>query len=113
MRIVLITLLVVRSALIATAQQSTSQLPSQPLKFGVFVARFDPGGTFTLQGDRWPAMNGNWKLEGSQIELSMSGGPGGCDGAGRYRIRTEGTHVGFDLVSDNCVVRRMILDRSN
>ncbi|MEO8435478.1 MAG: PQQ-binding-like beta-propeller repeat protein [Pyrinomonadaceae bacterium] len=108
-----LTLLVLTSLFVATAQQSTAQLPSHPLKFGVFVARFDPGGTFTLQGDRWPSMNGNWKLEGAQIELSMSGGPGGCDGAGRYRIRTEGNHVGFDLVSDTCTVRRMILDRSN
>lgn len=95
-----------------TAQQSSLVLPSDPLKFGVFVARFDPGGTFTLQGDRWPALNGNWKSNGTEIELTMSAGPGGCGGPGRYRVRREGNRVGFDLVSDECQVRRMIIDRS-
>lgn len=94
------------------AQQPTLTLPSESLKFGVFVARFDPGGTFTLQGDRWPALNGNWKSVGNEIEITMSGGPGGCSGPGRYRVRMEGSHVGFDLVSDECQVRRMIIDRS-
>src|SRR2546426_7704329 len=88
--------------------QTTAQLPSYPLKFGVFVARFDPGGTFTLQGQGWPSLNGNWKKEGSAIEFLMSSGPGGCDGSGRYQFRVDGKLVGFDLVSDECVVGRMI-----
>jgi outer membrane protein assembly factor BamB len=93
-------------------QQAIVQVPSHPLKFGVFVARFDSGGTFTLEGDRWPTLSGNWKLSGAEIELSTSGGPGGCDGAGRYRLRVDGKRVSFDLVSDDCMPRRMILDRS-
>jgi hypothetical protein len=36
------------------SQQAASQVPSYPLKFGAFTARFDPGGTFTLQGQGWP-----------------------------------------------------------
>ena len=72
--------------------QATS-LPSYQLKFGAFVARFDPGGTFTLQGKGWPALNGNWKSAGNaEIELTMSGGPGGCDGPGRYQFRMDGKH---------------------
>jgi outer membrane protein assembly factor BamB len=82
------------------------------LKFGVFVARFDSSGTFTLEGDRWPSMKGNWKSKGDEIELSMSGGPRGCDGPGRYRVRVEGNSVSFALVSDDCTPRRMILDGS-
>ena len=31
-----------------------ASLPSHPLTFGVFTARFDPAGTFTLEGDGWP-----------------------------------------------------------
>lgn len=93
-------------------QQTRSQLPTEPLAFGAFIVRFNPGGTFTLEGKGWPALNGNWKLLGSEIELLMSGGPGGCDGPGRYRLRNEGKHVGFDLVADECRVRRMIIDRS-
>lgn len=96
----------------AAVQQTTAQLPTSPLAFGAFVARFDPGGTFTLQAQGWPALNGTWKINGAEIELKMSGGPGGCDGPGRYRLRMEGNRVGFDLVSDECRVRQMIIDRS-
>ncbi len=94
------------------AQQETLKVPSYPLKFGAFVVEFDPGGSFKLQGQGWPAMSGNWKSQRAEIELSMSGGPGGCDGPGRYRFRMVGKGVSFDLVSDDCKPRRMILDRS-
>ena len=96
----------------ALGQQSQSQLPSTPLRFGAFVAQFDPAGTFTLKGQGWPALNGNWKATGSEIELQMSGGPGGCDGVGRYRTQTDGKNLSFELVSDECRVRTMILNGS-
>src|SRR5918995_1081016 len=92
--------------------QTDVQVPSHPLTFGVFVVQFDSGGTFKLEGDRWPTLTGNWKSKGDEIELSTSGGPKGCDGPGRYRVRIDGNHVSFDLVSDECMPRRMILDRS-
>ena len=95
-----------------SSPQTTPQLPAYPLKFGAFVARFDPGGTFTLQGQGWPPLSGNWKGDGAEIQFLMSGGPGGCDGPGRYQFRVDGKRVGFDVVSDDCVVRRMIIDRS-
>jgi outer membrane protein assembly factor BamB len=85
------------------------------LKFGAFVARFDPGGTFTLQGQGWPALNGKWNTNGAVIELTMSGGPGGCDGTGRYEFRGDGSsgnRLSFKLIADDCVVRRMIVDGS-
>jgi outer membrane protein assembly factor BamB len=94
------------------AQQTDTKLPTNQLKFGAFVARFDPGGTFSLQGQGWPAINGNWKSIGSEIELLMTGGPGGCDGPGRYRYRVEGNRLSLDVVSDDCRPRRMIVDRS-
>ncbi|MGZ8845807.1 MAG: outer membrane protein assembly factor BamB family protein [Pyrinomonadaceae bacterium] len=95
------------------AQQTSTALPSYPLKFGAFVARFDPGGTFTLQGQGWPALNGNWKSTGNEIALTMSGGPGGCDGTGRYQFRLDGRHLNLALVADDCKVRQIILDQSN
>ena len=97
------------------AQQVITPIPSTPLRFGAFVARFDPGGTFTLQGQGWPALNGNWKTNGSVVELTMSGGPGGCDGSGRYEFSVAGDsnkRVSFKLIADECVVRRMIVDGS-
>ncbi|MEK6300389.1 MAG: PQQ-binding-like beta-propeller repeat protein [Acidobacteriota bacterium] len=96
----------------AASQQTDVQVPSQPMKFGVFVARFDGGGTFTLEGTGWPRLTGNWKSKGDEIELSTTGGPKGCDGPGRYRIRLDRSHLGFELISDECTVRRMIIDRS-
>ena len=94
------------------SQQTDVQVPSYSMTFGVFVARFDSGGTFTLEGDRWPSMKGNWKSKGDEIDLSMSGGPKGCDGPGRYRIRVDGNRVTFHLISDECRPRGMIMDRS-
>ncbi|MGI8735433.1 MAG: PQQ-binding-like beta-propeller repeat protein [Pyrinomonadaceae bacterium] len=102
----------VRATVQDKTQPSNIQLPSNPLTFGAFVVKFDPGGTFRLEGKGWPALNGNWKLLGPEIELMMSGGPGGCDGPGRYRLRRDGAGVGFDLVADQCKVRQMILNRS-
>lgn len=96
----------------SASQQTDVQVPSYPLTFGVFVARFDSGGTFTLEGDRWPRLSGNWKSKGSEIELSTSGGPKGCEGLGRYRLRLDGNRISFDLVSDDCMPRRMILGGS-
>ncbi|MGH9942509.1 MAG: PQQ-binding-like beta-propeller repeat protein [Pyrinomonadaceae bacterium] len=94
------------------SQQTDVQVPSSPLTFGVFVARFDAGGAFTLEGDRWPTMKGAWKSKGDEIELTTSGGPAGCEEPGRYRIQTNGNGVSFNLISDDCRPRRMILDRS-
>ncbi len=87
-------------------------LPSDPLKFGAFVARFDPAGTLTLEGAGWPKFNGTWKVQGDEVELAVSGGPQGCDIPGKYRFNTDGKHLSFDLVADQCVPRRMIIDRS-
>ncbi|MEK6289671.1 MAG: PQQ-binding-like beta-propeller repeat protein [Acidobacteriota bacterium] len=94
------------------SQQTDVQVPSYSMKFGAFVVKFDSGGTFTLEGTGWPRLTGNWKNKGDEIELSTTGGPKGCDGPGRYRIRLDGSHVSFDLISDECMVRRMIIDRS-
>lgn len=93
-------------------RQTDVQIPSYPLKFGVFVAQFDTNSTFTLEGDRWPTLKGNWKIKGDEIELLITAAPKGCEGAGRYKIKVGGKNVGFDLISDDCVPRRMILDRS-
>jgi outer membrane protein assembly factor BamB len=105
-------LLISLAAILQTAFSQEIKLPEEPLTFGAFVVQFVPGGTFSLMGKGWPALNGTWKLQGSEVELSMTGGPGGCDVPGRYRVRTEGKHLGFELVSDECRPRKLILDRS-
>ena len=94
------------------SQQTDVQLPSTPLKFGAFVARFDTDGAFKLEGTGWPAFSGNWKRTGDELELVTAKAPKGCEGPGRYRVRLEGKHVTFNLVADDCVPRRMILNGS-
>ncbi len=99
----------------SSAQQSSNQLPTHPIKFGAFIAKFDQAGTFTLQGQGWPAMSGKWSANGSVVDLLMPGAPNGCDGAGRYEFVVESksrTRVSFKLVSDECVPRRMIFNGS-
>ena len=96
----------------ASPQTADGPVPSFPLTFGVFAARFDPGGTFTLEGAGWPRLSGNWKSHQDEIEVTTTGAPKGCDGPGRYRIRVDGKHVSFDLIADDCTPRRMILDHS-
>jgi len=93
-------------------QQADVQLPSTPLKFGVFAASFGHDGAFKLEGDRWPTLSGNWKLKGDEIELVTSKAPKGCEGSGRYRVRTDGKRVSFELITDDCMPRRMILNNS-
>jgi outer membrane protein assembly factor BamB len=93
-------------------QQTDEQLPSTPLKFGAFTARFDTDSTFRLEGTGWPALSGNWKRTGDELELVTAKPPRGCDGPGRYRARLEGKRVTFSLVADDCVPRRMILNNS-
>lgn len=94
-------------------KKAAADMPSTPMKFGVFTARFDPGGTFSLTGDRWPRLDGNWKKTDAEIELTTSGGPGGCDKAGKYRVNSGPNRLSFELVADECMPRKMILDRSN
>jgi hypothetical protein len=59
-------------------QQMEVQMPSSPLKFGVFSARFNADNTFSLEGYGWPSMKGSWKLKGDEIELMMSDVPNNC-----------------------------------
>ncbi|HEX8558674.1 MAG TPA: PQQ-binding-like beta-propeller repeat protein [Pyrinomonadaceae bacterium] len=97
----------------AGRQADAARIPSTPLKFGVFTARFEPGGAFRIEGDRWPTLSGGWKAEGDEVELLLTGdAPKGCEGPGRYKVRAGGGRVSFDLVADECTPRRMILDRS-
>jgi outer membrane protein assembly factor BamB/protein tyrosine phosphatase (PTP) superfamily phosphohydrolase (DUF442 family) len=92
---------------------AASDVPSDPLKFGAFTARFDPGGTFTIEGSGWPKLTGNWKKTGDQMEFVMSSGPSGCDLAGKYQVHGNGQGILLNLISDDCRPRKMILDRSN
>ena len=51
----------------ATSARQSAALPSTPLTFGFFTARFDPAGMFTLEGEGWPPFKGTWSVEASTI----------------------------------------------
>lgn len=95
------------------AQPAIVQLPTGPLKFGDFSASFNADGSFHLEDWELPAMKGTWKLQGDEITLLLpEKPPRGCDGPGRYQVRVENQHPSFDVISDDCVMRRMILNGS-
>ena len=94
-------------------QQGGPALPSGPLKFAAFAARFGADGTFSLEGAGWPPFKGTWKREGAEIELLTAGETaGGCDKPGRYRVTVDNGHVTLDARRGPVPPRRMILDRS-
>jgi len=103
---------VIAGILLALLAPQPSPMPSGPLVFGAFGARFGADGVFTLEGQGWPAFKGSWKAAGDQVELVTPGAAGGCDQPGRYSFATDSAHVTFVLVSDPCTPRRMILDGS-
>jgi len=90
----------------------TASLPEGPLSFGTFTARFAADMTVTIEGEGWPSFTGTWKPSADEIELVTTGGPPECASPGRYRSRIDGRRVRFDVVTDRCTPRRMILDRS-
>lgn len=94
-------------------RQAAGALPTNPLSFGVFTIRFDPAGTFTLEGQDWPKLGGSWKSEDANFALVVNGvanAPGGCDGPGKYRASVDGKHVLLALVTDECKMRQMMMD---
>ncbi len=112
--LIMVTAIVAISAASSTiaSQQTDVQMPAHSLTFGVFTAQFNADGTFMLQGSGWPTMKGTWKSAGDEVEVKMSGGPKGCDGAGRYRARVNGKQVSFEFIADDCRPRQMILGQS-
>jgi outer membrane protein assembly factor BamB len=96
---------------VGVASHGDEPLPATPLAFGVFEARFDPSGTFTLDGQGWPSLGGTWTAQGGEVTF-VAKDVKPCSGPGRYRVTREGASVGFAVVADDCMPRRMILDRS-
>jgi outer membrane protein assembly factor BamB len=100
--------LFVCAAMAAIAAQS---LPEGDLVYGGFHATFDAT-SFELRGDGWPPLNGTLVLEKSEMVLTLSGAPEGCQGPGRYAWAVENGVLHLTLVEDACQVRTMILDHS-
>src|SRR3954468_11064104 len=100
------------AAVLLVLFQQEPVVPSSPLAFGVFSAHFAADGIFTLDGQGWPGFRGTWKAQAGEIEIATPDAAGGGDHAGPDRFTIARAHVRFDLVSDACMPRRMILDHS-
>jgi outer membrane protein assembly factor BamB len=112
-KILLLAAVLLASKQVMDGAQGPASIPSEPLKFAAFSARFGGDGSFALEGPGWPPFKGTWKRNGGDIELLTGGDAAdGCDKAGRYRASVDQGHVTLELVSDECTPRRMILDRS-
>jgi outer membrane protein assembly factor BamB len=100
------------SSMLRAQDVPSSTIPNVPLKFGMFAGRFAVDGTFSIDGRDWSPLRGTWKTSGSRIELVATEKTKGCDGPGVYAFRIDGTHLSFDLMSDICEERRILLDHS-
>ncbi len=68
-------------------------LPDTPMTFGAFTATFGRDGSFVLSGQGWPALKGTWKAVGDALELTAPIKDTGCDSAGLYGFRLDGTRL--------------------
>jgi outer membrane protein assembly factor BamB len=94
------------------AAPQSPAMPSGSLAFGAFSGQVRADGTFSITGQGWPTMAGNWKADGARVELVLVPPQRDCLDPGRYDFSVKGTHVSFTVVSDECVPRRMILNGS-
>src|SRR5262245_26181849 len=94
------------------ALQTAVSVPAVPLAYGAFSATFAADGAFVMSGVGWGTFKGTWKLTNGAIEITTPE-PAQCQGVGRYTPARAGTHLTLAVIADDCVPRRMILDRSD
>jgi len=100
-----------------TPSMQAPALPSTPMTYGFLKATFAADGTFvitsTITGPgSWPELKGSWKAANGEVEFSLAPAPPGCAEPGKYRYRVDGKQVGFELVTDACQTRRMMIGGS-
>src|SRR5688572_28409375 len=102
------------AGLIAQQTPATAQsIPSTPLSYGFLSATFAADGTFTLTGQGWPKLAGTFKAANGEIEVALATPMTGCTESGKYRYAVDGKRVTFELISDACQPRRMMLSGSS
>jgi outer membrane protein assembly factor BamB len=104
--------IVMAIAVAASSLAAQSPLPTHPLVIRDFTLQFDPAGTFSLTGAGWPSMSGSYTIDSNEVTLVLQKPLKDCGDPGVYRFAVNASRVTFALVADNCMPRRMILDRS-
>ena len=99
------------SAHAAARQGGQAPIPASPLEYGFFTLQFSADGGFSLKGEGWPTFAGTWTREGQEVVVRTPA-VNNCPSDGRYRYQVDGPRILLTLVSDACVPRTMILDRS-
>jgi outer membrane protein assembly factor BamB len=82
------------------------------MTYGFLAATFAADGTFVITGQGWDRLEGTWKASNGEVELAISRAPAGCTEPGKYRYRVDGHQLDFELVSDTCQMRRMMIGGS-
>ncbi len=98
---------------VAAQQGSETAIPHGRLQYGAFLGQFAADGTYSVQGDGWPPLAGNWALDGGTLELTWTDGTTGCTDAGRYRVERSGGELRLTAIEDVCRPRNMILNNSS
>jgi outer membrane protein assembly factor BamB len=110
--------LTVAASIAVQGQSSQPQpsLPSAPMTYGFLTATFAPDGTFVISDSEkngFAKLAGTWKAANGEVEFTLAPAPQGCAEPGKYRYRVDGKQVGFDLVTDACQTRRMMIGGSS
>jgi outer membrane protein assembly factor BamB len=102
------------TAVVAQQKPSAAQsIPPVPLSYGFLSATFAADGTFIITGQGWPKLAGTYKTANGEIEVVLATPMTGCAENGKYRYAVDGKRVTFELVTDTCQVRKMMLGGSS
>ncbi len=96
-----------------SAPQQAAPLPAGELAHGMFLGRFSQEkNSVEISGGDFPPLIFSMEIEGSEIRLTSTEAPEGCRGPGRYGFDVEDGVLHLNLISDECGLRRTVLDNS-
>lgn len=111
--VIALSIIATSTQLHAISTQETKGFPTGPLVFGAFVCEFNADGTFRIQGQGLPPFLGSWKVSASELTLMFTGDePGDCQVPGRFGFEVKDGRLHLQLIADDCVPRRMVLNGS-
>jgi hypothetical protein len=108
--VAVVVLAVVPAALAASGLSGTYKetITSKKLLGGHLVGTWTiklKSGKYTVTYNGQTAAKGTYKLNGSDLTVTDTPGPGACPHPGKYSIKLSGRSLTFTKISDTCVSR--------